>query len=274
MRKIIALAWALTMAALSAAPVTTLTYQSGSSAESRSVATSAWSSFHDALLVSGFPVIGENFESGPWLTGGNAYAEGGVSQGPDVESRWYSNTLVTGFGAWTVDGLSGLGNSSRTPETVVLKSSNSPFAGRLNTTPGGAYWLDSNDVTSVVFTPSTPVFALGFLISDATDQGASFNISFRGGTQVAFEAAGSIDPRLADGTLAFFSIVSNPGDPITSIRIFNSGRNTQADGFGMDDFIALQVDGGRMLGVPEPGSFALTAAAMATLLCLARKRRL
>ncbi len=128
-------------------------------------------------------------------------------------------------------------------------------------------------MTKVLFTPASPIFALGFLISDPTDQGATFHVNFAGGLSLPFSTTQTMTPKKGDGTVAFFSILSDASNPITSVEFFNTGNNTRADGFGMDDFIAGgQLNLTQTSPVPEPGTYALVGTALLGL-ALMRLRR-
>ncbi|MBL8483912.1 MAG: hypothetical protein JNJ60_17075 [Rhodocyclaceae bacterium] len=137
----------------------------------------------------------------------------------------------------------------------------------------GAQYLEGLTLNgSGYFTISldTPVSALGFYITDASDwagTGAQIpNLSVVL-TQVSGTAAldlmGGLDPAtVVDGNVAFFGVI-DAANPITGFSIVNPAAVPDRDAIGLDN---LQVS-----AVPVPGSAALLALGMLPL-CAMRRR--
>jgi hypothetical protein len=164
-------------------------------------------------------------------------------------------SLNTGVGTFSIPAGSQAGTAGGSAGTLgleftVLNSSNSPFHGRFNTTPGGNNWLDSNDISKLQLT--TSLSSLYFFMSDVNDNGGTLQVTTAGGvTSSSFGATG------ADGNLYFVGITSS--DALGTVQWIN---NTNADGFAIDDL-------GRVLdteihapAVPEPGSWPFAAACL------------
>jgi hypothetical protein len=149
-------------------------------------------------------------------------------------------TLAAGPGTFSVmaGSLPSYSNGTRKNELLVLNSSDTPFSGRFNTTPGGHNWLDSNDITKLQLT--TSLSTVFFFITDVNDIDGALRIQTADGS-----SASNFAPVGADGNLYFVGITSS--GPIGSIQWIN---NSQNDGFGLDDFGTVKYN----TSVPEPAN--------------------
>ena len=153
--------------------------------------------------------------------------------------------LATGVGAFDIEagGLPSYSNGTRNNEFTILNSSDTPFSGRYNTTPGGSNWLDSNDITKLMLT--TSLTNLYFFITDVNDIDGTLTLHTADGTTTSGFA-----PRGADGNIYFVGISSE--DPIGFVEWLNSSQN---DGFGLDDFGTADPPA----IVPEPATWLFVA---------------
>jgi hypothetical protein len=148
-------------------------------------------------------------------------------------------------------------------EVVVLNSSTSPFGGRFNTTPGGANWLDSNDITDFSLLVSVPTNVLFFFMTDTEDIGTAglLSISARNSFGDIVQEVVSLAP-LANGASHFIGIRSQGN--IEQVRWINGENN---DGFGLDDF-------GVATGqIPEPSTYVLLGSALLGAAFFRRRRK-
>ncbi|HYL37961.1 MAG TPA: hypothetical protein VEV17_18745 [Bryobacteraceae bacterium] len=169
------------------------------------------------------------------------------------------NSLSTGVGTFSVMPGSQPGdywqsNGTKTDQFTILNSSDTPFSGRFNTTPGGNNWLDSNDITQIQLT--TSLSTLFFFITDVNDIGGTLTIRTADGASSA-----NFAPNAADGNLYFVGIHSSGS--IGSVQWLNNSNN---DGWGLDDF-GTAVDPPPpphiyTPAVPEPSSWPIAAAAL------------
>jgi hypothetical protein len=202
---------------IASANATTITIQPATSVVNAIAARDAWlaSNFGASATIQNL----ENFE--------------GFGYGPFTQ-------LATGPGTFSVmeGALASFSNGTRNNEFTVLNSSNTPFSGRYDTTPGGNNWLDSNDITKLqLLTSLSTVF---FFITDVNDIDGALRIQTTDGTSATnFAAAG------ADGNLYFVGITSS--GPIGSVQWINSSQN---DGFGLDDFGTAKYNS----STPEPAN--------------------
>lgn len=163
-------------------------------------------------------------------------------------------SLATGIGTFQTD-PSGQGSAPGNAGTglnefVILNSALTPFAGRFNTTPGGANWLDSNDITNFYLSVGVPTSTLFFFMTDAEDVGAAgqLRITARDAQNNATSTVVSTAV-LGNGAIHFVGIQAE--GLIEEVRWLNGQRN---DGFGVDQFGAVVI--------PEPASFFLLGSAL------------
>ena len=148
-------------------------------------------------------------------------------------------------------------------EVVIINSANTPFGGRFNTTPGGANWLDSNDITDFSLFVSVPTNVLFFFMTDTEDIGTAglLSISARNSFGTIVEEIVSLAP-LANGASHFVGIRSEGN--IEQVRWINGETN---DGFGLDDF-------GIVTGqIPEPSTYVLLGSALIGAAFFRRRRK-
>lgn len=168
------------------------------------------------------------------------------------------NSLSTGAGTFSVmpgsiPGDPVQSNGTKTNQFTILNSSDTPFSGRYNTTPGGNNWLDSNDITQIQLATSQSV--LFFFITDVNDVGGTLTIKTADGT-----SSSAFAPNAADGNIYFVAIDSS--GPIGSVQWLNNSNN---DGWGVDDFgtgVLNPPPPPHAPSVPEPSSWPLAAAAL------------
>jgi hypothetical protein len=166
-------------------------------------------------------------------------------------------SLATAAGTFSVmpGSKASTGSGTHQDDFTILNSSNTPFQGRYNTTPGGKNWLDSNDITELQLTTSFDT--IYFFITDVDDCGGTLTI------QTADGATSSAFTSPTNGDL-YFVAITGP-DPIGAIRWLN---NYQADGYGLDDFGTVNCPA----PVPEPASW-IIAAIVLFLVSVAVQRR-
>lgn len=137
-----------------------------------------------------------------------------------------------------------LSTGTHQDQFTILDSADTPFTGRYSTTPGGANWLDSNDITRLQL--ATSLDTLIFLITDVNDQGGTLTIKTADGTQSsAFLPA----PAAQDSNLYFVAITSSA--PIGDVWFLN---NSNHDGYGLGDLGTI-VD--PPSPTPEPGTLGI-----------------
>lgn len=185
-----------------------------------------------------------------WLAanfGTGATAQTLTSFEDDTKGPWTS--LATAVGNFSVmpGSKSSTGSGTHKNEFTILNSSDTPFQGRYNTTPGGNNWLDSNDITQLQLT--TSLDTVYFFMTDVNDTGGKLTIQTADGT-VSTNFTGA-----TNGDLYFVAITSS--DPIGYIRWLNTSR---ADGYGLDDFGTVKFPS--PAPVPEPASWIVLGVAM------------
>jgi hypothetical protein len=189
-----------------------------------------------------------------WLTenfGAGATPQALTGFENDADGSYTS--LATAAGTFSVvpGSLPTTGNGTHKDDFTVLNSSESPFQGRYNTTPGGKNWLDSNDITKLQLTTSDDT--IYFFMTDVDDTGGKLTIQTEdGSTSSAFT-------KPANGDLYFVAITG--ADAIGYIRWLNT---SQADGYGLDDFGTVKYSSPLLSAapVPEPASWIILGVAM------------
>lgn len=159
--------------------------------------------------------------------------------------------------------------------------------GRYNISgPGTEYYLDSNDIPEMIWSPGqvsdtirddgtpfrdniqpltygfdAPANALGFYLMDPTDQGATFRISTYVDNVEQTELF-TIGGGESNGKLYYLSAIATTGNITDASLLF--GTNSTADGFGVDDVT---------VGVPAPGMLAMLGSGLMALGLFGRRRR-
>lgn len=174
-------------------------------------------------------------------------------------------SLGTGIGTFYAD-PAGQGSGPRNAGTganefVIINSALTPFGGRFNSTPGGANWLDSNDITNLYLSVGVPTQTLFFFMTDAEDVGAAslLRITARDTQNNATSATVSAI-MLGNGAIHFVGVQAE--GLIEEIRWLNGQRN---DGYGVDQFGAVVI--------PEPASFVLFGSALLAAGLYRRRRK-
>jgi len=209
----------------------------------------------------------EGFSAGDLTENGS----GTLSTG---ESALETSVGRFGKGSGALDGTGACGGGlSDCTSPGILDQPNSPFNGRFNSTPGGANWLDSNDVSQVVWEADLQadgidlgngqkISGLGVILTDVTDVGATFQLELEGGMMTASETFAG----LGNGDFTLVTASFNFKPPITSFRATfeNISGNQTSDGFGIDDATVT---------VPVPATLGLLGIGLIGLGAAARRRR-
>jgi len=179
----------------------------------------------------------------------------------DTKGPWTSLSTAVGSFSAVTGGQGSTGSGTGKNEFTVLNSSDTPFQGRYNTTPGGNNWLDSNDITKLQLT--TSLDTVYFFISDADDTGGSLTIQTADGSSATFAS------NTGNGSLFFVAITS--ADPIGYIRWLDSSR---ADGYGLDDFgtVTYPPPTPHLSAVPEPASWVIAAVGLFLVSVIVQRR--
>jgi hypothetical protein len=213
-------------------------------------------------ILSATSIANATSERNAWITGNfgpNATADVTTTFENDKLGRYTS--LSTDIGTFSIlpNGKPSTGLGTHRNEFTILNNSTTPFSGRYNTTPGGANWLDSNDVTALELT--TTADSIYFFITDVNDNNGQLRIQTADGTTAYFPRGNQ------NGSIFFVGIQSS--DPIGNVQWLESN---QSDGFGLDDFgVASYAKKYYESPVPEPASL---PGALAALLIVAAAVRL
>jgi hypothetical protein len=197
--------------------------------------------------------LAANFSSG-------ATAQTLTSFEDDTKGPWTSLSTTVGTFSVVAGSQSSTGSGTHKNEFTVLNSSDTPFQGRYNTTPGGKNWLDSNDITKLQLT--TSLDTVYFFISDADDTGGTLTLQTADGTSATFPT------NTGNGSLFFVAITSI--DPIGYIRWLDSSR---ADGYGLDDFGTVTYPRPSPSPVPEPASWVIAGVALFLVSVIVQRRQ-
>ena len=184
-------------------------------------------------------------------------------------------------GAGALDGTGACGDTPQSDCTSpgILSSLTTPFSGRFNSTDGDSAdpnqnWLDSNDVTQVVwevdlagdnidFGPHKKITSLGVILTDVTDVGAEFELTVAGGGSMK---TSDVFSGLGNGTYTFVTAhFQGFIPPITGFKAtFENSNGVTGDGFGIDD---------ATISVPVPSTLALMGAGLVMAGFASRMRR-
>lgn len=193
-----------------------------------------------------------------WLTENfGAAAAPDALTGFENDATGSYTSLATAAGTFSVvpGSLASTGSGTHKNDFNVLDSSDSPFQGRYNTTPGGKNWLDSNDITKLQLT--TTYDTIYFFMTDVDDCGGKLTIQTEDGST----SSNFTNP--ANGDL-YFVAITGP-DAIGYIRWLNT---SQADGYGLDDFGTVNCPA----PVPEPATWILAGVALFLVLVVVQRR--
>lgn len=171
--------------------------------------------------------------------------------------------LVTSVGTFATLGGTGTGGSvvgGGTQLSLKTAASGNTF-GRSNTTPGGAWWLDSNDTWGMSWSVNTGAAfdAVAFVLSDVADVGATLSVWAQGQFLGSFVGQ-------PNGGLSLVLISFGEAVPGASIELRNNKLN---DGFSIDDAIV-----GTYAPVPLPAAGLLLLGGLGGLAALRRRRRI
>jgi hypothetical protein len=205
-------------------------------------------------IISASSVANATADRNTWLA--ENFGAGATPQaltGFEDDATGSYTSLATAAGTFSVvpGSLVSTGNGTHKDAFTVLNSSDTPFQGRYNTTPGGKNWLDSNDITKLQLT--TTLDTVYFFMTDVDDTGGKLTI------QTADGATSSNFSGATNGDL-YFVAITGP-NAIGDIRWLN---NSQADGYGLDDFgtVAYPSPLRSAAPVPEPASWVILGVAM------------
>lgn len=172
----------------------------------------------------------------------------GIAQCGGSGQAFCSQTINTGAGDFTAQGSAGSLTNSNNHDLSpsILNGVTSQFTGRYDVTPGAlnaqGQWLDSNDVTSVLWEVTGGLTSIFFFMTDVNDQNGDLTIILTNGD--TFTTHFNPLPDNGSGSLLFVGIKAPSG--IASIEFLNDINN---DGWGID-YIGTT-------SVPEPGSLFL-----------------
>jgi hypothetical protein len=148
---------------------------------------------------------------------------------------------TTNVGTFTSAG--GQGNAGDTIDggtALEVRNDNPLRSTRFNTSiGGGSNWLDSNDAFGMTWEVGglSKFNALAFLLTDVSDKGAQFSLSFTIGGTLYEQVLGNAG-RLADGGIYLVKILLPETVSALSIAMTNDRLN---DGFGIDHVMVARV---------------------------------
>jgi hypothetical protein len=203
-------------------------------------------------IIQATSVANATADRNTWLQdnfGAGATADSLTGFENDADGNYTSLSTAAGTFSVAPGSLASTGSGTHTDVFSVLDSSDSPFDGRYNTTPGGKNWLDSNDLTKIQL--STSLDTVYFFMTDVDDAGGKLTI------QTADGSTSSNFTNPANGDLYFVAITGPAA--IGYIRWLNS---SQGDGYGLDDFGTVAYPSPPCTAVPEPASWIILGVAM------------
>ena len=204
----------------------------------------------------------DNFVAASAVTVIEDFEDEGASGG----AAEYINGISTAVGTFETTGGPGSGGTvsglpGNTGVDVAIRTGN--VFGRVNTTPGGSWFLDSNDTTEVTWNVSAggQLFdSLVFSLTDAADQGALFEIFVDGAAVAQYSI--QEPPQIPSGEIELVTIDFGM-DVSSAMIVFSSDPSN--DGFGIDD-IAISV-------VPVPAAGLLLLGGIGALGYMSRRKR-
>jgi hypothetical protein len=203
-------------------------------------------------IIQASSVANATADRNTWLTENfGAAATPDALTGFENDANGSYTSLATAAGTFSVvpGSLVSTGDGTHKDDFTVLDSSDSPFQGRYNTTPGGKNWLDSNDITKLQLT--TTLDTIYFFMTDVDDTGGKLTI------QTADGSTSNNFTNPANGDL-YFVAITGP-DAIGYLRWLNT---SQADGYGLDDFGTVNYPSPSAAPVPEPATWIILGVAM------------
>lgn len=208
----------------------------------------------DAFIGSG-TVLAEDFEGFTACNGSNG-------------ATCTAGTIVSGLGTFTGVAPTHTGGGSQVDpkdKIVVRTSAPDPF-GRVNVTPGGANWLDSNDVAGILWSLVLPgaqhVSKIAMILSDIDDVGkVIFKITVNGtGLTTTVAPRADTTANIGNGKLHVVTLAFSGTTSGVTIEMVNG----KGDGFG--------IDGIRVAAVPLPAGGLMLLGALAGFGALRRRR--
>ena len=175
--------------------------------------------------------------------------------------------VVSAVGTFDTLGGRGTGGSViGTGKDLAVRTKGTTHFGRKNTTPGGQFYLDSNDTHGMMWNVGLADGAMfgsvAFSLSDATDQGARLEISAMG--DVLDTLIGLPDMNLQFVVISFEDMIDSAMIKLTN-RTGNGGLKTN-DGFSIDDATVS------VAAVPVPAAGLLLMGALGALGLRARRK--
>jgi hypothetical protein len=157
-------------------------------------------------------------------------------------------------------------NGTDTNVASKLALRNRDIFNRTNTTPGGKWFLDSNDNQGMLWDVKvngglTAFDTILFALTDATDQGATLKILAQNGISAFETVVGKSDGNAQMVLIKFSELIFG-----AKVELSNFSGNLNKDGFGVDDMVV----GASVVPLPAPALMLI--AGLAGLAAVRRKR--